>query len=69
MVLENIDREFVVIHPLDDAPEKKLDVKDLGPMSMTGSVRISLIALRAYLVAMMILALYQALDLAGLWGS
>jgi hypothetical protein len=69
MVLENIDREFVVIHPLDDAPEKKLDVKDLGPMSMRGSVRISLIALRAYLVVMMILALYQALDLAGLWGS
>ena len=69
MALENRDREFVVIHPLDDVPEKKLDVKDSGPMSMTGSVRISLIALRAYLVVMMILALYQALDLAGLLGS
>ena len=68
MVLENIDRECVVIHPLDDLPEKKLDTKNLGPMSMTASVRISLMALRAYLVVMMILVLYQALDLFGLLG-
>jgi len=30
-----------VVHPLDDAPEVKVDVESLGPMPMTASVRIS----------------------------
>jgi hypothetical protein len=41
-----------VIHPLDDAPEVKVNVGHLGPMLLTRSVRWSLIALRAYLVLM-----------------
>ena len=59
---------FVVIHPLDDVPEKKVDTDSLGPMTMTASVRISLLSLRAYLFLMMILVMYHVLDLAGLFG-
>jgi hypothetical protein len=59
---------FVVIHPLDDVPEEKVDTRNLGPMAMTLSVRISLLTLRAYLVLMMVLVFYHVLDLAGLFG-
>ena len=37
-------------------------------MRMTPAVRISLLALRAYLVVMMLLLLYHVLNLAGLFG-
>ena len=63
------ENEFLVIHPLDDAPEEKVDTKQLGPMQMTAAVRISLMALRAYLVLMMLLVLYHSLDLAGVFGK
>ena len=59
---------FVVVHPLDDVPEEKVDTESLGPMAMTPSVRISLLSLRAYLVLMMLLVFYHVLDLAGLFG-
>lgn len=59
--------EFLVIHPLDDVPEQKVDTKDLGPMRMTTSVRLSLIALRGYLILIMLLVLYHVLNLAGLF--
>jgi hypothetical protein len=59
---------FVVVHPLDDVREEKVDTGNLGPMAMTASVRISLLSLRAYLVLMMLLVLYHVLDLAGLFG-
>ncbi|HTP34860.1 MAG TPA: hypothetical protein VMJ75_21935 [Candidatus Acidoferrales bacterium] len=61
---DKFDTRFVVIHPLDDAPEEKVDIGALGPMPMTTSVRISLLSLRAYLVLMMLLVLYHVLDLA-----
>ena len=59
---------FVVIHPLDDLPEQKVDTEGLGPMAMTTSVRISLLSLRAYLVLMMLLVFYHVFVLAGLFG-
>lgn len=59
---------FLVIHPLDDLPEQKVDTAHLGPMPMTRSVRCSLMALRAYLVLMMLLVLYHVVDLAGVFG-
>jgi hypothetical protein len=59
---------FVVIHPLDDAPEPKVDTESLGPLPMTASVRISLLSLRAYLVVMMVLVLYHVLELAKVFG-
>jgi hypothetical protein len=68
MILENkIDeRDFLVVHPLDDVPEQKVKIGHLGPMRMTLAVRISLLALRGYLVLMMLLLLYHVLCLAGL---
>lgn len=59
---------FLVVHPLDDAPEQKVDTDALGPMPMTTSVRISLLSLRAYLAVMMLLVLYRVLLLAGVLG-
>ena len=59
---------FVVVHPLDDLPEQKVDTSGLGPMSMTTSVRLSLLALCGYLVLMMMLVLCQGMDLAGAFG-
>ena len=56
---------FVVVHPLDDRPEEKVDTSSLGPMPMTTSVKLSLMALRGYLVVMMLLVLYHVMDLAG----
>jgi hypothetical protein len=60
--------QFLVIHPLDDVPEEKVDTESLGPMAMTTSVRISLLSLRAYLVLMMLLVFYHVMNLAGLFG-
>jgi len=58
---------FVVIHPLDDLPEEKVDTESLGPMAMTTSVRISLVSLRAYLILMMLLVFYHVMGMAGLF--
>ena len=66
--MEELENRFVVIHPLDDVPEEKVDTESLGPMPMTWSVRISLVSLRAYLALMMLLVSYHALHLAGLLG-
>jgi hypothetical protein len=62
-----LTHHFVVIHPLDDVPEAKVDTEGLGPMPMTTSVRISLVSLRAYLILMMALVFYRVLALAGLF--
>jgi hypothetical protein len=66
--MQELANHFVVVHPLDDVREEKVDTENLGPMAMTASVRISLLSLRAYLVLMMLLVLYHVLDLAGLFG-
>ena len=65
---EDLENYFVVVHPLDDEPEQKVDLAGLGPMPMTRTVRISLLSLRAYLILMMLLVFYHVLDLAGLFG-
>ena len=65
---EQMTRDFVVVHPLDDVPEEKVDTESLGPMAMTASVRISLLSLRAYLVLMMLLVFYRVVLLAGWFG-
>lgn len=63
-----LDGHFVVVHPLDDRPEEKVDTERLGPMAMTASVRLSLLTLRAYLVLMMVLVFYRVIVLAGWFG-
>jgi hypothetical protein len=55
---------YWVVHPLDDHPEQKRDVSAVGPMAMTPSVRLSLLALRAYLILMTSLVAYHFLGLA-----
>ena len=62
------ENHYLVVHPLNDVPEEKIDTSNLGPMAMTTSVKLSLLSLRAYLVLMMGLVLYHVLDLAGLFG-
>ena len=67
MILEEktAENNYLIIHPLDDIEEVKVDTTQLGPMRMTLALRISLFALRGYLVLMMLLVLYHVLDLAG----
>lgn len=69
MLLLNDSQNFLestlVVHPIFDAPEKKLDPSQLGPMKMTRSVRLSLYLLRFYLLSMLLLVVYRMLELAG----
>jgi hypothetical protein len=58
---------FRVVHPLHDEPEAKCESEGLGPIEMTPAARISLIVLRAYLLAMGGMLLYHVLDLAGIF--
>jgi hypothetical protein len=53
---------FRVIHPLDDAPEQKLYREGLGSMRMTPMVCFSLLLLRGYLVAMILLVAWRVLS-------
>jgi len=62
------NRYFEVVHPLDDLPEQKFSLQELGRMRMTPTVRISLMALRAYLLLMTLLVFYRVFDLAGAFG-
>jgi hypothetical protein len=55
---------FLVVHPLDDYPEEKLKSDHLAPLEMTAAVRLSLFALRAYLILMIALCFYHVIDLA-----
>jgi hypothetical protein len=59
----------VVVHPLHDVPEEKVDTANLGPMPMTPTVKYSLMALRAYMVLMVLLVAYHCVDLAGVFGA
>jgi len=65
---DDFQNHFVVIHPLDDVPEQKVDTTSLGAIPMTRTVRISLMSLRAYLVLMMLLVFYRVVTLAGWFG-
>ncbi|MGA3236217.1 MAG: hypothetical protein ABSG03_07940 [Bryobacteraceae bacterium] len=71
MVIENTieEREFRVIHPLDDVVEQKVETTHLGSIRMIRAVPLSLLALRGYPMVMMLLVLYHVLDLAGAFGK
>jgi hypothetical protein len=56
-----------VIHPLDDVPELKCDPDRLGRMALTPTVRWSLLALRGYLIVMMMLVGYRVLGSLGMF--
>ena len=59
------NKEFRVVNPIYDVPEKKLSGEGLGHIAMTPAVKYSLIALRVYLFLMFGLLSY---DLAGMTG-
>jgi hypothetical protein len=61
----NMAQYYYVIHPLDDAPEEKRSTEGLGRMHMSRAAKISLGALRVYLVLMVFLVLFKVLTLAG----
>jgi hypothetical protein len=56
---------FVVVHPLDDVREEKVETEHLGPMQMTWTVKVCLFALRGYLLLMFGLLAFRVLQLAG----
>jgi len=58
---------FIVVHPLDDVQEEKVDTAGVGPLRLTTSVKLSLMALRGYLILMTLLLLYHVMDLSGLF--
>jgi hypothetical protein len=63
--MERERHEFVVVHPLDDLPEAKVETEHLGPMQMTRTVKICLFALRGYLLLMFGLLAFRVMQLAG----
>ena len=58
----------LVVHPLFDGPEEKVDTLHIPPMQLTRTVKFSLLTLRAYLVVMATMLVYHFLDLAGILG-
>lgn len=58
------DTSLYVIHPLDDIHEQKCTSEGLGPLQLTVTARLSLAALRIYLIAMTLIILYRTLTLA-----
>ena len=62
--IESEPNYYLVIQPLDDIPEQKIDSDHLPPMEMTQGVRWSLISLRVYLIFMIALFMYHVIDLA-----
>jgi hypothetical protein len=59
---------YTVIHPLDDAPEQKRSLEAIGPIKMSRSVRLSLMALRAYLVLMTAMTAVRVVEIASTLG-
>lgn len=65
---KDIENEsYIVVHPLFDVPEEKIDTDSVKPLVMSKTVIWSLISLRAYLVIMVGLAFYRTFVLAGIF--
>jgi hypothetical protein len=58
-VLKNDQHYYVVVHPLDDKPEEKIDTSALGRMPMTRAAKLSLLSLRVYLLVMLGLVAFR----------
>ena len=54
--MESQENKYLVVHPLDDIPEEKIDVTKLGPIKMTKSVYWSLLLLKVYIIGMVLLS-------------
>jgi hypothetical protein len=55
---------YRVIHPLYDTPEVKRSVDGLGPIQLSRGGRAALVALRFYLLAVMLMGGYRVVTLA-----
>ena len=55
---------FLVVHPLDDVPETKVDIGSAGPYADDAQRAAVLMSLRAYLVLMVLLVVYHVVMLA-----
>jgi len=64
-VLHDDRNYYLVVHPLDDRPEEKIDTSALGRMPVTWAVKLSLLSLRAYLLLMLALVTFHIRQLAG----
>lgn len=54
-----------MIHPLDDIPEEKRTITPgMERMKLTPTVKASLLALRAYLIVMLVLVTYRVIAMA-----
>lgn len=65
--LDTQSQVFQVVHPLYDVPEEKCSPEKLGAMKMTFTVRLSLLALRGYLILIVLLVFYNVLHQAGMF--
>jgi hypothetical protein len=65
MDLETTCPAYRVIHPLHDAPEAKCNADHLGPLKLTRGCRAALVAVRFYLVAIMLMGAYRVVTLVG----
>lgn len=54
----------VVVHPLNAAPEAKVDLDRLGPMRLSRGRRAALVALRCYLAGIMLAGAWRVVELA-----
>jgi hypothetical protein len=55
---------WLVVHPLDDTPEQKVDMTLLGRMRLTRGTRLALLSLRCYLVLIIVLVCWRVWTLA-----
>jgi hypothetical protein len=53
------EKFFYVVHPLDDAPEEKISLDQ--PMVMGRGVKVALYGLKAYLLLVVLLAVFRFL--------
>ena len=53
---------YTIIHPLDDVPEKKIDVSSLGRMPLTPLVKFSLGFLRLYISVLIVMAVISTVS-------
>jgi hypothetical protein len=58
---------YEVVHPLDDVPEEKCSPEKLGAIKMTPTVKLSLLALRGYLILIVAMVFFSVLHQAGLF--
>jgi hypothetical protein len=63
MDLEPTHQGYRVVHPLYDAPEAKRSADHLGPLKLSRGCRAALVAVRFYLMAIMLMGGYRVVTL------